>query len=179
MSWQIDHAHSQIMFTARHMMITKVRGAFEKFDGSVAFDEDYPENSHARIQVETTSINTRDTNRDAHLRSADFFNAEKFPYMTFVSTHMERTGENTARLTGDLTIRDVTKVVTFSVSLNGIQVNPWGKTSAGFEARAKINRKDWGLNWNVALEAGGVLVSEEIEISIEIQLVKAPQPELA
>lgn len=179
MSWQIDTAHSRIQFSVRHMMITRVRGVLEKFSGSVALDEENPENTTIEIQIDTASINTGDEQRDAHLRSTDFFNAEAFPYMTFKSKRVERTGENTARLIGDLTIRGVTREVALDVEFNGMLKNPWGAISAGFEASAKINRKDWGLTWNVALETGGVLVGEEVEIHIELELVKTPEPEMA
>ncbi len=176
MSWQIDPAHTHILFTARHMMVSKVRGLFEKFHGTVLLDEAHPENTSVEIAIETASINTRDAQRDAHLRSADFFNAEVYPVMTFKSKRVERTGENSARLIGDLTIRDVTREVALNVEFNGFNKNPWGKTIAGFDASARINRKDWGLVWNVALETGGVLVSEEIDLSIELELIKMTEP---
>ncbi len=179
MSWQIDTAHTHIMFSARHMMIARVRGTFEKFSGTVSFDENYPEQTALEIQVETASVNTRDEKRDAHLRSPDFFNAEVYPYMTFVSKRVERTGDDTARLIGDLTIRDITREVALDVTFNGFSKSPWGTIMAGFDGAATINRKDWGLTWNVALETGGMLVSEEIDLMIELELVKVPQPEMA
>jgi polyisoprenoid-binding protein YceI len=177
MSWQIDKAHTNIMFSVRHMMITKVRGSFEKFDGTVELDPEHPENTRVDVSVETASINTRDEQRDAHLRSADFFNAEAFPLMTFQSKRVELTGKENARLIGDLTIRGVTHEVALNVEYNGMLKNPWGKTSAGFAAAAKINRKDWDLTWNVALETGGVLVGDEVEIAIELELVQVPEAE--
>ena len=175
MSWQIDKAHTNVMFSIRHMMITKVRGSFEKLDGIVELDEQHPENTQVEINIETASVNTRDEKRDAHLRSADFFNAEQYPLMTFKSKRVELTGENIARLVGDLTIRDVTKEVSLEVEYNGMLKNPWGMTSAGFAATAKINRKDWGLTWNVALETGGMLVGEEVDLTIELELIKVPE----
>jgi polyisoprenoid-binding protein YceI len=177
MSWSIDTAHSEINFAIQHMMITKVRGQFEKFTGEINFNAQNPENSTVEIEIEIDSINTREAKRDAHLRSADFFDADNFPKMTFKSTKVEKTGENTARLTGDLTIRDITHPVTLEVEHTGVAVNPYGKTVAGFSARGKINRKEWELNWNVALETGGWLVGEEVEINIELQLVKETETE--
>jgi polyisoprenoid-binding protein YceI len=177
MSWSIDTAHSEINFAIQHMMITKVRGQFEKFTGEINFNAQNPENSTVEIEIEIDSINTREAKRDAHLRSADFFDADNFPKMTFKSTKVEKTGENTARLTGDLTIRDITHPVTLEVEHTGVAVNPYGKTVAGFSARGKINRKEWELNWNVALETGGWLVGEEVEINIDLQLVKETETE--
>ena len=177
MSWQIDPAHTHVQFSVRHMMITKVRGEFEKFSGSVNLDETEPTNTTVNVDVETASVNTRDGQRDNHLRSADFFNSEEFPTMSFRSKRVERTGEMTAKLIGDLTIRDVTKEVALNVEYFGILKNPWGMQVAGFSATTRINRKDFGLVWNVALETGGMLVGEDVDISIEVELVKTPEPE--
>ena len=152
-----------------------VRGAFEKFSGTVQLDENNPANTTVDIQIETASINTRDAQRDAHLRSADFFNSDAYPTMAFKSKKVVQTSDNTAVLTGDLTIRDVTREVNLEVEYLGMSQSPWGTTNAGFEAKAKIQREDWGLTWNVALETGGVLVGKEIEISIELELVKQPE----
>jgi polyisoprenoid-binding protein YceI len=179
MSWNIDHAHSQVQFTVRHMMISKVRGTFEKFDGTVALDENNPANTTVDVQIETASINTRDAQRDAHLRSPDFFNSEVYPIMAFKSKRVTLVDANHATLVGDLTIRDVTREVALEVEFIGQAKSPWGSTSYGFSASAKINRKDWGLTWNVALETGGVLVGEDIQIDIEIEIVKQPEPEPA
>ena len=172
MSWQIDSAHTHIQFSVRHMMVTKVRGEFEKFTGSVDLDENEPTNTTVSVDVETASVNTRDGQRDNHLRSADFFKSEEFPTMSFRSKRVERTGDMTARLIGDLTIRGVTKEVALNVEHFGILKNPWGMQVAGFAATTRINRKDFGLVWNVALEAGGWLVGEEISINIEVELQK-------
>ena len=179
MSWQIDPAHTHVQFSVRHMMITKVRGEFEKFSGSVNLDETEPTNTTVNVDVETASVNTRDGQRDNHLRSADFFNSEEFPTMSFRSKRVERTGEMTAKLIGDLTIRDVTKEVALNVEYFGILKNPWGMQVAGFSATTRINRKDFGLVWNVALETGGMLVGEDVDISIEVELVKTPETETA
>src|SRR5690554_2473768 len=172
MAWQIDPAHSSIQFTVRHMMISNVRGQFDRFEGTIDLDEENPENTRVHVEIDASSINTRANQRDNHLRSADFLDVEKYPKLVFESTRVERTGENTARLHGDLTIRDVTRPVTLDVEYLGQAKSPWGTTSAGFNARTKINRKDWNLTWNQALETGGVLVGDEIKIAIELELIK-------
>jgi polyisoprenoid-binding protein YceI len=182
MSWQIDPSHSQITFLIRHMMISNVRGRFENFTGTVEFDEKAPTTrSSVEVRIEAASINTREERRDAHLRSADFLNAEKYPYLVFKSKRVEAIDAHHGRIIGDLTIRDVAKEVTLDVEYAGQSKSPWGAISAGFEAKAKINRKDWGLNWNLALETGGVLVGDEINVEIELEIVKEPeaQPEAA
>ncbi len=175
MSWKIDYAHSHIQFSARHMMITNVRGEFEKFTGEVEFDENNLLASKATIQIDAASINTREEKRDEHLRSADFFNVEKYPTIRFVSKSIALTDASHGRLVGDLTIRDVTHEVVLDVEYSGALKNPWGSVVAGFNAEAKINRKDWNLNWNVALEAGGFLVGDEIKLTIEVELTKVPE----
>ena len=181
MSWNIDTSHSAIQFVVRHMMLSKVRGEFGKFSGTVNLDEKNPANTSVDIQIDINSVNTRDEKRDGHLKSPDFFNAESHPTMTFKSTKVELVDAQHARLTGDLTIRDVTKTVTLTVEHLGMVKNPWGMTSTGFSASTKISRKEWGLTWNMALETGGVLVGDEIEINIELELVQQPevQPALA
>ncbi len=172
MAWQIDTAHSAVHFTVRHMMISNVRGEFQRLSGTVNLDEEHPENTTVEVRIDAASINTREAQRDGHLRSPDFLDVEKYPYVVFKSTRVERTGEKSARLHGDLTIRDVTRPVVLNVEHTGILTNPWGNLSAGFEANTRINRKDWGLTWNQALEAGGVLVGDEIKVNIELELVK-------
>ncbi|MCO5195176.1 MAG: YceI family protein [Anaerolineae bacterium] len=179
MTWQIDFSHSQIQFSVRHMMISKVRGTFEQFSGSINYDEVNPTNTTVDIAVDITSINTRDEQRDAHLRSADFFDAENFPMMTFKSTRVEQVNKHNGRLYGDLTIRGVTKPVVLDVTYEGQAQSPWGTTSAGFSATGKINRKEWNMQWNAALETGGVLVGDDVTISIELELVKQPEAEAA
>jgi polyisoprenoid-binding protein YceI len=179
MSWQIDSSHSHINFTARHMMISKVRGSFENFSGTVNFDEENPTNTTVNVEVDLTSINTRDEQRDGHLKSPDFFDVENYPTMKFVSTCVERNNENNGRLYGQLTIKDITKEVVLDVEYAGIAKSPWGSESAGFSAAGSLNRKEWGLNWNQALETGGVLVGDKINIEIELELVKQAQTELA
>ncbi len=177
MSWKIDPAHSEINFTVRHMMISNVRGRFEKFDGTVEFDEKEPVESKVDVQIDAASISTRDPQRDAHLKSPDFFDVEKYPYITFRSTRVEPTDDRHGRLFGDLTIRDVTRQVVLEVEYSGQSKSPWGTTSAGFSGTTKINRKDFNLAWNVALETGGVLVGDEIKIDIELEIVKQAETE--
>jgi polyisoprenoid-binding protein YceI len=175
MPWQIDAAHSAIEFSVRHLMITNVRGQFDRFGGTVEFDEQNPAQTKVNVQIEAASINTKAPDRDNHLRSADFLDAANHPYLTFVSKSVALTDKNHARLEGDLTIRGVTRPVVLDVEYVGSVKNPWGMTSAGFNARTKINRKDWGLEWNVALETGGVLVGDEITISVEVELIKVQE----
>ncbi len=172
MSYQIDQAHSQIQFTVRHMMISKVRGWFEKFDGTVALDEQEPSNSTVDVRIEAASINTRDAQRDAHLRSPDFLDAEKYPYLYFKSTKVEVLDQMHAKLHGELTIKGASRPVVMDVEYSGQAKSPWGTTSYGFSGTTTINRKDWGLEWNKALETGGWLVGDEITIDIELELVK-------
>ena len=175
MSWQIDASHSNINFTARHMMISKVRGQFENFDGTVNFDPDYPENTTIDISIDIDSLTTNDEQRDNHLKSPDFFDAAKYPVMTFKSKKVEQVDEDSGKLYGDLTIRGTMKPVVLDVEYAGQAKSPWGTISAGFSASATINRKDWGLNWNQALETGGVLVGDKIKIDIDLELVKQPE----
>jgi polyisoprenoid-binding protein YceI len=177
MTWQIDPAHSHISFSARHMMISKVRGRFENFSGVIEFDKDIPTASKVEIEIEAKSINTRSDQRDDHLRSADFLDAANHPTLNFVSKRVEVTGDNRGKLFGDLTIRDVTKEVVLDVEYAGQAKSPWGTTSAGFSADTNINRKDWGLEWNAALETGGVLVGDIINIDIEVELIKQEETE--
>lgn len=172
MAWQIDFAHSEIGFTARHMMISKVRGRFEKFSGFVNFDEDNPTNTTVEITIDVNSINTKEEQRDGHLRSADFLDAENYPVLVFKSKRVEPESDDEGRLIGDLTIHGVTKEVALDVEYSGQAKSPWGTVSAGFSATTTINRKDWGLTWNQALETGGVLVGEKVQINIELELVK-------
>ena len=172
MSWQIDPAHSEINFTVRHMMISNVRGRFEQFNGTVDFNEDDPTLSTVDVQINAASINTKVDQRDDHLRSPDFLDAEHYPVLTFKSKRVEKTGSHSGRAIGDLTIRNVSHEVTLDIDYAGQAKSPWGSTSAGFSATTTINRKDWGLTWNQALETGGVLVGDQIKIAIEVEVVK-------
>ena len=181
MSWKIDPSHTRAGFSVRHMMIANVHGQFENVTGTVDFNEADPARSSVDVQIEVASLTTRDEKRDAHLRSADFFDAEKYPYITFKSRRVEKLGDNHGRLIGDLTMRGITHEVALDVEYAGLAKSPWGTTSAGFNAQTKVNRKDWGLNWNVALETGGVLVGDTVNIEIEAEIVKQPvaEPEVA
>ena len=177
MSWNIDRSHSQITFSVRHMMISNVHGRFEEFAGTVDFNEQDPSLSTVSVEIDAASINTREPQRDTHLTSPDFLNAAEFPKLTFRSTRVELVGDSHARLHGDLTIRGLSRPVTLDVEYAGTAKSPWGTTSAGFSASTRINRKDWDLNWNVALETGGILVGDTININIELEIVKQPESE--
>ena len=179
MSYNIDKAHSQIQFTVRHMMISRVRGYFEKFDGAIDLDENEVSNTTVDVRIDASSINTRDPQRDNHLRSPDFLYVEKYPYITFKHNRVEAIDDQHAKLYGDLTIRDITHEVVLDVEATGQAKSPYGKISFGFNARTVFNRKDWGLNWNAALETGGVLVGDDITVDIELELVKVPETETA
>lgn len=175
MLWTIDPAHSEINFAIRHMMISNVRGRFEKFSGNVDFNEDTPAASSVDVKIEAASINTRDGNRDAHLRSPDFLNADQYPNLSFTSRTVEVVDKTHGRIHGDLTIRDITRPVTLEVEYSGQAKSPWGTTSAGFTARAVINRKEWDLTWNRGLETGGMLVGDELKVDIELEIIKQPE----
>ena len=172
MAWQIDQSHSEIQFSAKHLMISTVRGRFNTYTGTVEADEQNPTGATVNVQIDASSLVTGDEKRDGHLRSPDFLDVEKFPYITFKSKRVEKVDDSNGKLIGDLTIRDVTHEVTLNVEYAGQAKTPWGTTSAGFNASTKINRKDWNLNWNVALETGGWLVGDQITISIELELVQ-------
>ena len=170
-TWQIDPAHSLVEFSVRHMMFSTVKGRFTGLQGTIVDVADDPTQSSVEVSIDASSVTTGDDGRDGHLRSADFFNAEQYPTIGFTSRRIQGSREEFT-LTGDLTMHGVTREVTLDVTLNGVGTNPYGKTIAGFSAETKINRKDWGLNWNVGLEAGGVLVSDQLKISIELEAVK-------
>jgi polyisoprenoid-binding protein YceI len=169
--WNVDPSHSTVGFVARHLMISKVRGRFGSFSGTVTIAED-PLESTVEATVDLASIDTGDAGRDEHLRSADFFSVEPHPTMSFRSTALREDGDRYV-LAGDLTIRDVTRPVEFELDFEGVSQDPWGNTRAGFAAQAEVNRKDWGLEWNVALETGGVLVGDKVKVQLEIEAVKA------
>lgn len=173
--WRIDPAHSEIQFKARHLMITTVTGYFRKFDLVVETeDEDFTKAKKVELTADSGSIDTNNEQRDTHLRSADFFDADKFGQIRFIGKFFEKKGEDYA-LTGDLTIRDITKPVTVDVHFSGIVVDPYGQTKAGFEVEGKISRKEFGLLWNAVTEAGQVVVGDEIRILCEIQLIRQSQ----
>lgn len=178
MSWNIDPIHTHLNFSARHMMISTVRGEFKRFTGSVNFNPDNPEATTTEITIDVNSVDTGVEDRDNHLRSADFFDVENYPHMTFKSTGVEVIDATHAKLAGDLTIRGVSKPVTLDVEYFGTGKTPFGTMAAGFSATTKVNRKDWGLTWNVALETGGILVGDEITINIEAEFSKPLEAEL-
>jgi len=164
--WTLDLAHSEITFKVKHMMISNIKGNFTDFTAEIDADDDTFANAKTTATIQTNSISTNNTDRDNHLKSAEFFNAEANPTITFESSALNN------EVTGNLTLNSVTKPVVLDVEFGGINVDPWGNTKAGFSFEGKINRKDFGLNWNAALEAGGVMVSEEVKIAGELQFVK-------
>ena len=172
MAWQIDTKHSQIEFAVRHMMLSTVRGRFKQFSGDITIDEQNPENSQFAATIDVASIDTGDEGRDGHLRSADFFDVAQYPTATYTSTRIEKTGEDTYKVYGDLTLHGVTKEVPLELTLEGVTKDMQGNRRAGFTVQASFNRKDFGLTWNVGLETGGVLVSEKVNITIEAQVVE-------
>lgn len=172
-SYSIDPSHSRIGFVARHAMVTKVRGSFNEFEGSGRFDTEQPENSELSVTIQVASIDTRNADRDGHLRSNDFFDMETYPTITFSSTSVSAAGDDVYQVTGDLTIKGVTKSITFDLELTGTAVDPYGNTRLGLEGSTVINRKDWGVSWNATLDAGGVLVSEKVTLEFEISAIKA------
>jgi polyisoprenoid-binding protein YceI len=166
----IDRSHSEALFTVRHL-ITKVRGRFRDFEGTITYDEAHPERSRVQFTIQASSIDTNEPNRDTHLRSGDFFDVDRFPTITFVSTGVAPDGSGGFNVTGDLTIRDVCRPVVLPVAFHGFAKDPWGNQRAGFETELKLNRKDYGLNWNAALETGGFLVGDEVTVTLSIQAV--------
>lgn len=171
-TWQIDPAHTEVGFEVKHLMISKVRGRFGKLTGTVVMDEAQPSNSSVTAEIEVASIDTREENRDTHLRSADFFDAESFPKILFRSTKVESAGAGKLRVTGDLTIRGATHEVVLAVTEEGRGGDPWGGERFGYSATASIDRRGWGLTYNQALETGGVVVGNEIKLVIDVELVK-------
>jgi polyisoprenoid-binding protein YceI len=170
--WVMDPTHSKVGFRVKHLMIANVTGSFREFNGEVTTEGDDFSTASISFSIKTASVDTEMADRDAHLRSADFFDTEKYPLMTFAGNGLKDLGDDLYELTGSLTIKDVSKQVTLSVEFGGIMSDPWGNVKAGFSLTGKINRKDWGLNWNAALEAGGVLVSEEVKLACDIELAK-------
>lgn len=169
--WTLDPAHSEILFKVKHLMITNVKGEFRKMNASIDMLGNDLTTAKATVNIDADSIFTNDENRDKHLRSADFFDAENHPELSFQSTALTGSGSDYT-LKGDLTIKGVTKPVTLDAEFGGVNKDPWGNEKMGFSLTGTINRKDWGLNWNAALETGGVLVSDEVRISAEVQFVK-------
>ncbi len=170
--WVLDNTHSELVFKVKHLMITNVKGEFRKFNATLVADGDDFTKSSVTATIDAASISTNEENRDNHLRSADFFDAANHPSLTFKGTAFKKVNDDEYELTGLLTIRGVSKEVKLDVEFGGFMKDPYGNEKAGFSLEGKINRKDFGLNWNAALETGGVLVSEEVKISAEVQFVK-------
>lgn len=170
--WAIDPSHSKIGFKVKHLMISNVLGNFKEFEADVQTVGDDFSTSEISFSMNTTSVDTEIADRDAHLKSADFFDAEKYPKITFKAKGLKDLGDDLYTLVGNLTIKEVTQPVTLSVEYGGVMSDPWGNVKAGFSVTGKINRKDWGLTWNSALETGGVLVGEEVKIICDIELIK-------
>lgn len=171
-TYTIDAAHSEASFQVRHLL-TKVRGQFAEFDGTIEMNPADPAASSVEFTVKVASIDTDVADRDQHLRSEDFFHVEKYPEITFESTKITKTGDNTYAVTGDLTMRGVTKQITLPVTFLGELVDPWGNTKAGFETAITLNRKDFGISWNKALDQGGFILGDEVEVSIDLEVLKA------
>ncbi len=168
-TWTIDPVHTAVEFAVKHMMFATARGRFTEVSGTFTLDNEAIENSTVNVEIDAQSVTTNDEKRDGHLRSADFFDVENFPTLTFQSTKVERASSNNYKVTGDLTIRGVTRPAVLDVEVHGEGVNPWGQKVLGAAATTKVNRKDFGLNWNAALESGGVLVSDEVKIAIDLE----------
>ncbi len=171
-TYTLDPAHSRIGFVARHAMVTKVRGAFNEFEGTATLDGANPANSRAQVTINAASIDTRNAQRDEHLRSNDFLAMADYPQITFTSTGARQVDDTTFELTGDLTIKGVTNPVTIPFSFEGAAKDPFGNLRVGFEGSVTINRKDYGITWNAALETGGVLVSEKVTLEFEVSAIK-------
>ena len=171
--WQFDPSHSSIGFSVRHMMVSKVRGEFTKWNGTFAFDDARPEAAAVNITIDAASIDTREAQRDGHLRSPDFFDAATYPHLTFASTKVEKVGAGDFKVYGDLTIRGVTRPVVLDAEYSGQVKDMQGGTRAGFSAKTSIERKDFGLVWNVVLEAGGFAVADKVDIHLDIEAVQA------
>ena len=165
--WNLDPTHSEITFKVRHMMISNVKGEFKTFTAELDAEDDTFKNATVKAAIDTDSVSTNNADRDTHLKSAEFFNAEAHPQITFETNSLNN------EITGNLTLNGVTQPVKLDVDFGGINVDPWGNTKAGFSFEGKISRKDFGLNWNAALETGGVMVSDEVKIAGELQFVKA------
>ena len=171
-TYSLDPAHSRIGFVARHAMVTKVRGSFNEFEGTTKIDGENPANSTVSVTIKVDSIDTRNAQRDGHLRTNEFLDLETYPEIRFVSTSIKHDGGNDFEVTGDLTIKDVTKSLTLPLEFQGAAKDPFGNERIGFEGSVVINRKDWGISWNAALETGGVLVSEKVTLEFEISAIK-------
>jgi polyisoprenoid-binding protein YceI len=170
--WAIDPSHSEISFKVKHLVVTTLTGKFDSFEGSLETSNDDFSNAKIGFSADVASITTGNADRDGHLKSDDFFNAEAFPKLSFVSTSFTKTGDDTYKLQGDITIRDTTKPIELTVEYGGTMVDPWGNTKAGFEINGKLKRKEFGLKWDAITEAGGAVVSDEVKLHLNVQLVK-------
>ncbi|MNS41683.1 hypothetical protein D3C71_186390 [compost metagenome] len=170
--WALDPTHSELLFKVKHLMITNVKGEFRTF--SAAIDGEDFTSAPVTVKIDTESVFTNNNDRDGHLKSPDFFDAAQYPSITFTSKSFKKVDDDEYTLTGDLTIKDITKEVSLEVTYGGVNKDPWGNHKAGFSVKGKINRTDFGLTWNAALETGGVLVSEEVKIDAEVQFVQQP-----
>jgi polyisoprenoid-binding protein YceI len=173
-TYAIDPTHSRIGFVARHAMVTKVRGSFNEFEGSGYFDAENPSASNVELTIKVASVDTRNADRDGHLRNNDFFDLETYPEIRFTSTAVEQVDAENFRVTGDLTIKDVTKPVTVDFEYQGTAVDPFENQRVGFEGRTTVNRTDWGLTWNAPLNTGGVLVGEKVTLEFEVSAIRTP-----
>ena len=171
--WEFDTSHSSVEFSVRHMVVAKVRGSFHKWSGKLNLDTENFAASSVEVAIETASIDTRDAQRDGHLKSADFLDVEKYPTIDFKSTKVEKKGDTELRITGSLTVHGVSKEVVLDAEYGGRAKDPWGGERAGFHAKTKIDRREFGLQWNQVLEAGGVLVGDTVEITIDVETKKA------
>ena len=178
-TWNIDLSHSAIHFSVRHMVVSKTRGRFGKFGGRLSFDPKNPTAASVQVTIEPASLDSADGQRDTHLRSADFFNVEKFPQASFKSTKVQDLGGDKFKVTGDLTLRGVTRPVVLDASFEGTGKDPWGGERAGFSATTSIDRREFGLEWNKALETGGLLVGEKVELTLEVEAIKQAAAQVA
>jgi len=170
--YKIDADHSDITFKVKHLMIATVSGIFKKFDATIDVNEEDLSDAQISFEADVDSVDTKNEQRDTHLKSDDFFNAESFPKLTFKSTSIKNDGGNEYKVTGDLTVRDITKPVTLQVEYNGKVTDPWGQERMGFELNGKINRKEFGLKWSAVTEAGGIVVSDDVKLSLNVEMVK-------
>ncbi|MEO5967262.1 MAG: YceI family protein [Ferruginibacter sp.] len=170
--WTIDPAHSEIIFKVRHLMITNVKGEFRTFEANLISEGNDFSNADVSVTIDASSIFTNSDARDAHLKSADFFDVEKFPQITFKSTEVKKIDSESFKLVGDLTMKGISNIITLDVDFGGVIIDPYGKEKAGFSISGKFIRKDWGLTWNAALESGGVMVSDEVRFNAEVQFIK-------
>jgi polyisoprenoid-binding protein YceI len=173
--WDLDPAHTGLRFSARHAMVATVRGGFKAFSGSLHFDAADVAKATAEVTIDATTIDTGNDGRDGHLKSADFLDVEKFPTLAFVTTGVTQVDDETFTLTGNLTIKDVSREVTLTVETLGLSQDPFGNSRAGFEGKGEILRKDWGLEWNAALETGGVLISDKVKLTLDVSAIKRAQ----